>query len=93
MWITLESYKNVHKNEIQSAYFGNCTFIIFTAWYTRSLDDMNDPKKDPIIVVSLSKEHNGIVSLTCLKKVIEKAERINVAKYNKIKVWSDGCSA
>ena len=33
------------------------------------------------------------MALTCLKKKIEKAEEINVAKYDKIIVWSDGCSA
>ena len=32
------------------------------------------------------------LALTCLKKVVEKAEEINVAKYDKIIVWSDGCS-
>ena len=33
------------------------------------------------------------MALACLEKVVEKAEEINVAKYDKIIVWSDGCSA
>ena len=33
------------------------------------------------------------MALACLEKVVEKAEEINVAKYDKIVVWSDGCSA
>ena len=44
-----ESYKNVQQNEIQSAYFGNSTFSIFTACcYTKSLDedDVDGLKKD-----------------------------------------------
>ena len=88
-----ESYKNSQQNEIQSAYFGNSTFSIFTACcYTKSLDS-GGLKKDSIVVVNDSKEHNGAAALTCLKKVVEKAEEINVAKYDKIIVWSDGCSA
>ena len=40
-----------------------------------------------------SKENNRAAALTCLKIVVEKAEEINVAKYEKIIIWSDGCSA
>ena len=88
-----ESYKNSQQNEIQSAYFGNSTFSIFTACcYTKSLDN-GGLKKDSIVVVNDSKEHNRAAALTCLKKVVEKAEEINVAKYDKIIVWSSRCSS
>ena len=88
-----ESYKNSQQNEIQSAYFGNSTFSIFTACcYRKSLDN-GGLKKDSTVVVSNSKEHNRATALTCLKEVVEKAEQINVAKYDKIIVWSDGCFA
>ena len=87
-----ESYKNSQQNEIQSAYFWNCTFSTFTACcYKKSLH--NGLKKDTIVVLNESKEHNKAASLTCLKKVIKKAEEINVAKYDKIIVWNDRCSA
>ena len=87
-----ESYKKSQQNEIQSAYFGNSTFSIFTACcYTKSMDN-GGLKKDSIVVVNESKEHNRAVALACLEKVVEKAEEINVAKYDKIVVWSDGCS-
>ena len=49
--------------------------------------------KDSFGAVNESKEHNIAAPLTCLKKVIEKAEKINAAKYDKTIVWSDGCSA
>ena len=53
-----ESYKNSQQNEIQSAYFGNSTFSIFTACcYTKSLDN-GGLKKDSIVVVNESKKHN-----------------------------------
>ena len=88
-----ESYKNSQQKEIQSAYFGNSTFSIFTACcYTKSLDN-GGLKKESIVVVNDSKEHNRAAALTCLKKMVEKAEEIDVAKYDKIIVSSDECSA
>ena len=51
------------------------------------------PNEYSVAVVNKSKEHNRAAALTCLKKNIEKAEEINVAKYDKIIVWRDGCSA
>ena len=75
----LSRAKNSQQNEIQSAYFGNSTFSIFTAcYYTKTLED-GGLKKDSIVVVSESKEHNRAAALTCLKKVIKRAEEINVA--------------
>ena len=89
----LSRTKTRNKNEIQSAYFGNSTFSIFTACcYTKSLDN-GGQKKVSIVVVNDSKKHNRAAALTCLKKVVEKAEEINVAKYDKIIVWSDRCSS
>ena len=68
----------IQQNENQSAYFGNSTFSIFTGCCcTKSLDN-GDLKKDSIVVVNESKEHNRNAALTCLKKVIDKAEEINV---------------
>ena len=53
-----ESYKNSQQNEIQSAYFRNSTFSIFTACcYTKSLDN-GGLRKDSIVVVNDSEEHN-----------------------------------
>ena len=55
-----ESYKNVHQNEIQSTYFGNSIFSIFTAsCYTKLLiDNGDDLKKDWVVMISESKDHN-----------------------------------
>ena len=74
----LSRTKTRNKNEIESAYFGNSTFSIFTAcYYTKSLDN-GGLKKNSIVVVNDSKERNRTAALTCLKKVVS--------------VWSDGCS-
>ena len=90
-----ESYKNVHQNEIQSAYFGSSIFSIFIACcYSKSLIDNGDGlKKDSVVVISESKDHNRIAALTCLKKVIEEVEKFNAVKCTKAVVWSDGCAA
>ena len=70
-----ESYKNSQQNEIQRAYFGNTTFSIFTACcHTKSLDN-GGLKKDSIVVVSDSTEHNRTAALTCLKKWSEKLKK------------------
>ena len=55
-----ESYKNVHQNEIHSAYFGNSIFSIFTACcYTKLLIDNGDGStKDSVVVISESTDHN-----------------------------------
>ena len=55
-----ESYKNVHQNEIRSAYFGNSIFSIFTACcYTKLLIDNGDGlTKDLVVVISESTDHN-----------------------------------
>ena len=85
-----KSYKNVHQNEIQSAYFGSSIFSIFTTCcYAKSLIDNGD---DLAVVISESKDHNRIAALTCFKKVIEEVERVNAVKYTKVVVWSDGCA-
>ena len=58
-----ESYKNSQQNEMQSAYFGNSVFSIFTACcYSRSPD--GSLKKDSIVVISESKDHDRKASLT-----------------------------
>ena len=72
-----ESYKNSQQNEIQSA---NTAFSIFTACcYTKSPDDDGGLKKDSIVVISESRDHDRAAAITCVKKVIEKAEEINAA--------------
>ena len=71
--------KNVQQNETQKVYFGNIASNILTACcHNKSLDDINGQKKDSITIVSESKEHNRIAALTCLKKVIEEAEKKSV---------------
>ena len=80
--------KNVQQNETQKVYFGNIASNILTACcHNKSLDDINGQKKDSITIVSESKEHNRIAALTCLKKVIEEAEKKSMFQ-NTRRSWS-----
>ena len=85
-----ESYENKQQHEIQSAYFGQSTFSLFTACIYH-LDSIGDLVKRPITVVSESSGHSRIAALTCIDFVIKEAEKY--MKLTKAKIWSDGCAA
>ena len=50
-------------------------------------------KKDSVVVISESKEHDCAAAISCLKKVVEKVEDINETSYNKVFVWINGCAS
>ena len=85
-----ESYKNRQQDEIQSAYFGQSTFSLFTACVYH-LDDSGSLIKRPITVVSESSDHSRIAALTCIDFVIKEVEK-HIA-LTKVILWSDGCAA
>ena len=64
-----ESYSNKQKDEIQSAYFGQTNFSLFTACcYFRSEDVLN---KAPMTVISESNNHSHIAAISCVKNVVD----------------------
>ena len=70
-----ESYKNEKQDAIQSAYFGNQCFRIFTACcYAKSPN--NDVRNDNVIVVTESSDHDMVASMSCLQKVVHKMKHI-----------------
>ena len=85
-----ESYKNKQQDEIQSAYFGQSSFSLFTACFYYNNDNGNLVKR-PICVVSESNDHSRAAALTCVEIVLKEIE-INV-ELTKIIVWSDGCAS
>ena len=85
-----ESYKNKQQNEIQSAYFGQTSFSLFTAcvYY---VDEKKSLGKRPVCVVSESNDRSRAAALTCIDLVIKEIEkRIPLMK---VILWSDGCAA
>ena len=66
-----EGYHNKDQDEIQSAYFGNETFSIFTACGYFRPNDSAKLEKVPLTIVSEANDHSQIASFTCVSKVIE----------------------
>ena len=64
-----ESYTNDQQNEIQSAYFGNQSFLLFTSCcYFK--DATNWIRNESVVVVTKNSDRNRITPMSCLKKVI-----------------------
>ena len=82
-----ESYKNVQQNEIQSAYFEQDLFSLFTAscYYLTLQGSM---VKHPIIVVSENSDHSCFAALTYVDMVVKEMEKHIDRK--RLIIWSDG---
>ena len=84
-----ESYNNTQQDGIQSAYFGNSTFSIFTAC-GYILNNGRELSKRFVAVVGESSGHSRIAALTCLDMMLKEIEKETEVK--KLIVWSDGCA-
>lgn len=84
-----ESYKNKQQDEIQSAYFGQNSFSIFTA--SVYYKDSEEVVKKPMTIISESSDHSRIASMSCINMLIEEVEKVMALK--KAIFWSDGCGA
>ena len=67
-----ESYKNANQDEIQSAYFGQSSFSIFTARAYTCTD--GEICTIPITVTTESNEHSHVTALSCIHKIISHIE-------------------
>ena len=87
-----ESYRNDQQDEIQSAYFGDQSFSLFTSccYYITDTDNLGQKS---VVVVTEKSDHNRITSMSCLEKVIETIETQCGKFFNNIVVWSDGMGA
>ena len=72
-----ESYKNDQQDAIQSVYFGNQCFRIFTACFHTKSPNNKDVRNDNVIVVPASSNHDKAASMSCLEKVIRKIEHMH----------------
>ena len=85
-----ESYKNKQQDEIQSAYFGQSCFSLFTACVYHKDEDGNLVKL-PICVVSESNDQSRSAALACVDVVVK--EIIKHLNLSKVIFWSDGCAS
>ena len=86
-----ESYKNDQQDAIQSAYFGNQCFSIFTACCYVNVEGVI--KNQSVVILTERSEHDRVASMSCLQKVVEEIELKNGKSYENLYVWSDGMGA
>ena len=72
-----ESYQNDQHDAIQSAYFGNQCLRTFTVCCYAKSPNNNDVRKDNVIVVTESSNHDKVASMSCLQKVVHKIEHMH----------------
>ena len=87
-----ESYRNDQENEIQSAYFGNQSFPLFTSccYFKGATSDI---RNESVVVVTKNSDHNRIISMSCLKKMIDAVETECSKSFTNIVLGSDGMGA
>ena len=78
-----ENYKSKDQNEIQSAYFAQSTFSIFTACPYYRCQESNTIKTMPTTVTEASDE-SRMASMTCVSKCV---------KIDTVHIVSDGCAS
>ena len=78
-----ESYSNSQQDEVQSAYFGQQNFSIFTSCsYYRNSGE----------VISESNNHSRIAAFSCIVTIVDELKKLT-NKLRKVILWSDGCSS
>ena len=84
-----ESYRNDQQDEIQSDYFGNQSFSIFTSCcYFK--DVTSEVRNKSVVVVTENSDHNRITSMSCLKKIFDTMETECGKPFTNFILWSDG---
>ena len=67
-----ESYKNDQQEAIQSAYFGNRCFRIFTACYAKKKVLIITMLEMIMLSLPRNSSHDRVASMGCLQKVVHK---------------------
>ena len=90
-----ENYKSSQQNEIQSAYFGNHSFSLFTAcaYYKDITTDDHKLSKIPQTITSECRDKDRTASITCVDKAISHVRSIIPNAIEKVHVFLDGCTA
>ena len=84
-----ESYRNDQQNEIQSSYFGDQSFSLFTSrCYFEGVT--TEIRNKSVVVLTENSDHNRITSMSCLKKVIDTVETEYGKSFTNVVLWSDG---
>ena len=84
-----ENYSNIQQGEIQRAYFGHDSFLIFTVCcYLRKDGDLIN---ENITIISEASDYSRIVAFRCINKVFDFVrEKHNLPPEVTLHIWSDG---
>ena len=87
-----ESYSNLEQDEVQSAYFGQQNFSIFTScsYYCDSGED--NLTKVPVAGIRESNDHSRIAAFSCIVTTVDELKKLK-GELRKVILWSDGCSS
>ena len=88
-----KSYNSQNQNEIQSAYFGQASFSLFTACPYYRCSETNEIRTVPTTITSESSDRSRMASITCVKKVIDQLLWKIVNKIDMVYIVSDGCAS
>ena len=87
-----ENYRNDQQNEIQSAYFGNQSFSLFTSCcYFKCTK--SEIRNKSVVLVTENSDHGKMTSISCLKKGIDTVEIKCGKSLTNLVLWSDGMGA
>ena len=86
-----ESYANQEEGQIQSVYFGQQTFSIFTACCYLNID--GEIVNENVTITSEASDHSMIAALSCWLRIVSfLQEKYNLSKSLMLYMWSDGCA-
>ena len=88
-----ENYKSQDQNEIQSAYFGQVIFSLFTAFPYYRCSETNAVKTMSTTMTLEVSDKTRMTSITCVKKVIDLVLLKIVNKIDMMYIVSDGCTS
>ena len=89
-----ENYKSKQQNAIQSAYFGNTSFSLFTACaYYRDITDKHELKTVPLTITSELNDKSRDSSISCVDTAIKYVRDTIPNAVQRIHLFSDGCAA
>ena len=79
-------------NEIQSAYFGNQSFSLFTSscYFKGATSEI---RNNSVIAVTENSDHNRTTSMSCLKKVIDTMETECSKSFTNVVLWGESMGA
>ena len=87
-----ESYSNSEQDEVQSAYFGEQNFSIFTSCSYYRDSGKDNLTKVPMAVISESNDHSRIAAFSYIVTIIDELKKM-MDELRKVNWWSDGCSS